>query len=82
MISKDKEAKKTFASNDGLRKVQQIKAEEGSKLQESIEELIALYPKDIAQYYSADYENVLVDKVWNWFDELPIMFVSIKVKSR
>ena len=56
-----------FASNEGLRKVQKIRPEEGSKLQEAIEELIAIYPSDIAQFYSANYENVLVEKVnWKW----------------
>lgn len=62
-MAKDKEIKKVFASNEGLRKVQQIKLEDGSKLQEAVEELVALYPADIAQFYSANYENVLMDKV-------------------
>lgn len=43
--------------------MQQIGAEEGSKLQEAVEELVALYPADIAQFYSAQYEQVLMDKV-------------------
>lgn len=63
IVINNKEAKKNFAANEGLRKVQQIKGEEGSKLQEAIEELVALYPKDIAQFYSSEYENVLMDKV-------------------
>lgn len=63
LVAKDKDTKKVFASNEGLRKVQQIKPEEGSKLQEAVEELVALYPADIAQFYSADYENVLMNKV-------------------
>jgi hypothetical protein len=33
LIVKDKEAKKNFAANEGLKKIQKIKAEEGSKLQ-------------------------------------------------
>ena len=36
IVAKDKEAKKNFASNEGLRKVQKIRPEEGSKLQEAI----------------------------------------------
>lgn len=55
IVAKDKEAKKNFAANEGLRKVQHIKAEEGSKLHEAIEELVSIYPADIAQFYSADY---------------------------
>ncbi len=55
IVAKDKEAKKNFAANEGLRKVQQIKCEEGSKLKEAVEELVALYPADIAQFYSANY---------------------------
>jgi hypothetical protein len=46
-----------------LRKIQQIKPEEGSKLQEAVDELIAIYPADIAQFYSAEYEQVLMNKV-------------------
>lgn len=63
IVAKDKEAKKNFAGNEGLRKIQQIKPEEGSKLQEAVDELIALYPADIAQFYSAEYEQVLMNKV-------------------
>ena len=63
LVAKDKEVKKNFAANDGLRKVQQIKPEEGSKLEEAVEEVVALYPADIAQFYSAHYEQVLMDKV-------------------
>lgn len=37
IVAKDKEAKKNFAANEGLRKVQQIHPEEGSKLQEAID---------------------------------------------
>jgi hypothetical protein len=37
IVAKDKESKKNFAANEGLRKIQQIKPEEGSKLQEAIE---------------------------------------------
>jgi hypothetical protein len=63
IVAKDKEAKKNFAANEGLRKVQQIKPDEGSKLQEAIEELVAIYPADIAQFYSSEYEQVLMNKV-------------------
>lgn len=37
IIGKDKESKKNFAANEGLRKVQQIKCEEGSKLKEAVQ---------------------------------------------
>ena len=63
LIAKDATAKKNFAANEGLRKVQQLKPEEGSKLQEAVEELVAIYPQDIAQFYSQSYEQVLIDKV-------------------
>lgn len=53
IVAKDKEAKKNFAANEGLRKVQQIKPEEGSKLQEAIGELVSIYPPDIAQFYNS-----------------------------
>lgn len=43
--------------------MQQIKTAEGSKLQEAVDELVAIYPADIAQFYSAEYEQQLVNKV-------------------
>ena len=46
IIAKDKEAKKNFAANEGLRKVQQIKTSEGSKLQEAIDELVNIKIKE------------------------------------
>ena len=63
IVAKDKEAKKNFAANEGLRKVQQIKAEDSSKLKEAIDQLVAIYPADIAQFYSYTYEQVLMNKV-------------------
>lgn len=63
IVAKDKEAKKNFAANEGLRKIQQIKPPEGSKLQEAIDEVLAIYPADIAQFYSSEYEQQLVNKV-------------------
>lgn len=49
--------------NDGLRKIQQIKADPGSKLKQYIDEIISIYPNDIAQYYSASYQEALINKV-------------------
>jgi hypothetical protein len=62
-VGKEKEVRKNFAANEGLRKIQKIKCEEGSKLKEAIEELVAMYPSELAQFYSASYENVLINKV-------------------
>ena len=47
IIAKDKEAKKTFASDDGLRKVLKISPEQDSKLEETVEELLSLYSPDV-----------------------------------
>lgn len=49
--------------NEGLRKIQEIKTEPGSKLKTYIDEILSLYPSDIAQYYSASYQEALINKV-------------------
>jgi hypothetical protein len=49
--------------NEGLRKIQEIKSEPGSKLKEYIDEIISIFPIDIAQFYSATYQEALINKV-------------------
>lgn len=49
--------------NDGLRKIQELKCEPGSKLKQYVDEIISIYPKDITQYYSASYQEALISKV-------------------
>ena len=52
MVAKDKEAKKLFASDDGLRKVLKLKPEHDSKLEETVEEMLALYSPDVIEHFS------------------------------
>jgi hypothetical protein len=59
-LGKSKEAQKNFVMEEGLRKIQAIKAEPGSKLREAIDEIIGMFPTDIIQFYSPNYEQTLV----------------------
>jgi hypothetical protein len=52
-----------FVQSGGLQKVQQMRAEEGSKLQEYINAINACYPPEIVQYYSPNYAKALLKKL-------------------
>lgn len=45
-----------FVLSEGLKKIQEIKAQPGSKLRQFIDEINSFYPPEIIQYYSAGYE--------------------------
>ena len=57
------EALRTFVQRGGLRKIQEIKAPAGSKLKDYIEEINRLYPPEIVQYYSPQYEEQIIKKI-------------------
>jgi hypothetical protein len=54
---------RAFVQNEGLKKIQDIKAHPGSKLKQYIDEINTLYPQDIIQYYSPDYAATLMKKL-------------------
>ena len=57
------EAKRTFVQSGGFQKIQEIKAEPGSKLAEYIDEINNYYPPDIVNYYSPNYAETLLKKM-------------------
>ncbi|CAK68198.1 unnamed protein product (macronuclear) [Paramecium tetraurelia] len=56
-------AAKKFVLSEGLKKIQEIKANPGSKLRQYIDEINSFYPPEIIQYYSAGYEQQLLKKL-------------------
>ena len=49
--------------SEGLKKLQNIKPANSSKLKYYIEEINNLYPPEIIQYYSPDYASTLMKKL-------------------
>ncbi|CAD8161983.1 unnamed protein product [Paramecium octaurelia] len=62
-LPNDNAAKKQFVLSEGLKKIQEIKANPGSKLRQYIDEINSYYPPEIIQYYSAGYEQQLLKKL-------------------
>ncbi len=47
----------------GFQKIQEIQAEQGSKLREYIDEINSHYPQDIVNYYSPNYADKLLKRL-------------------
>lgn len=62
-LPNDPAAKKSFIQSGGLKSIQQIKSEPGQKLKQYVDEINALYPLEIVQYYSPGYEQTLLNKL-------------------
>lgn len=62
-LPNDPAAKKSFIQSGGLKKIQEIKADPGNKLKQYVDEINALYPLEIVQYYSPGYEQTLLKKL-------------------
>ena len=54
---------RAFVLSGGLKKIQEIKAEQGTKLRQCIDEINSFYPQEIIQYYSPSYEATLMKKL-------------------
>ena len=49
--------------SEGLKKIQDIKAQPGTKLRQYIDEINSHYPQEIVQFYSPDYASTLLKKL-------------------
>jgi len=63
VLPNDLNARRSFVQSGGLQKIQEVKAEMGSKLHDYIEEINLLYPPEIVQYYSPNYADALLKKM-------------------
>eukprot|EP00811_Abedinium_folium_P007245 NODE_16684_length_983_cov_3.262850.p1 GENE.NODE_16684_length_983_cov_3.262850~~NODE_16684_length_983_cov_3.262850.p1 ORF type:complete len:211 (+),score=73.93 NODE_16684_length_983_cov_3.262850:38-670(+) len=63
VLPNDISARRSFVQSGGLQKIQETKAEVGSKLHDYIDEINMLYPPEIVQYYSPNYAETLLKKM-------------------
>mmetsp|Transcript_46639 Transcript_46639/g.110909 ORF Transcript_46639/g.110909 Transcript_46639/m.110909 type:complete len:508 (-) Transcript_46639:150-1673(-) len=63
VLPNDLNARRSFVQSGGLQKIQDVKAEVGSKLHDYIDEINMLYPPEIVQYYSPNYAETLLKKM-------------------
>jgi len=63
VLPNDLNARRSFVQSGGLQKIQEVKAEVGSKLHDYIDEINMLYPPEIVQYYSPNYSETLLKKM-------------------
>ncbi|XP_051466640.1 sperm-associated antigen 6 isoform X1 [Apus apus] len=66
VLPHDSKARRLFVTTGGLKKVQEIKAEPGSLLQEYINIINNCYPEEIVRYYSPGYSEILLERVENY----------------
>ncbi|XP_071591160.1 sperm-associated antigen 6 isoform X3 [Heliangelus exortis] len=66
VLPHDSQARRLFVTSGGLKKVQEIKAEPGSVLQEYINIINSCYPEEIVRYYSPGYSEILLERVENY----------------
>ncbi|XP_070709369.1 sperm-associated antigen 6 [Pempheris klunzingeri] len=66
VLPHDSKARRLFVTSGGLKKVQEIKAEPGSSLQEHINAINSCFPEEIVRYYSPGYSEVLLQRLENY----------------
>jgi len=66
ILPQDPKARRNFVTSGGLKKVQEIKAEPGSALGESIAAINGCFPEEIVKYYSPGYSEALLQRVDNF----------------
>ncbi|KAM9839486.1 sperm-associated antigen 6 [Aulostomus maculatus] len=66
VLPHDSKARRLFVTSGGLKKVQEIKAEPGSELQEYINAINSCFPEEIVRYYSPGYSDVLLQRLDNY----------------
>ena len=69
VLPNDPSARRLFVTSGGLKKVQLIKTEPGSALQEHIQAINACFPEEIVRYYSPGYSEALLERVENFKPE-------------
>jgi len=63
VLPNDPSARRLFVTSGGLKKVQEIKSEPGSALQEHINAINGCFPEEIVRYYSPGYSEALLQRV-------------------
>ncbi|EGD76596.1 sperm associated antigen 6 [Salpingoeca rosetta] len=63
ILPSDAKARKQFVTSGGLKKIQEIQAEEGSDLSEAILTINECFPEEIVRYYSPGYSETLLQRL-------------------
>jgi hypothetical protein len=63
VLPNDVAARRAFVTSGGLQKLQEIRAEPGSKLAEYVEIINSCYPPEIVKYYSPGYSQTLLESI-------------------
>lgn len=63
VLPNDAKARKLFVTSGGLKKIQEIHAEEGSQLAEAIGVINSSFPPEIVKYYSPGYSDTLLERL-------------------
>ncbi|XP_044195759.1 sperm-associated antigen 6 [Thunnus albacares] len=66
VLPHDSKARRLFVTSGGLKKVQEIKAEPGTPLQEYINSINSCFPEEIVRYYSPGYSDILLERLENY----------------
>ncbi|XP_067869817.1 sperm-associated antigen 6 isoform X5 [Heterodontus francisci] len=66
VLPHDTKARRLFVTSGGLKKIQEIKTEPGSIMQEYINGINNCYPEEIVRYYSPGYSDALLERVENY----------------
>merc|ERR1711988_312283 len=63
VLPNDLQSRRSFVQSGGLQKIQEVKADVGSKLRDYIDEINHLYPPEIVNYYSPNYAETLLKRM-------------------
>jgi len=63
VLPNDAKQRKLFVTSGGLKKIQEIKADEGSALAESIDKINSAFPAEIVKYYTPGYSDALLNRL-------------------
>lgn len=66
VLPHDSKARRLFTTTGGLKKVQEMNAEEGSELAQHIQAVRKCFPEEILKYYSPNYNEQLLETLENF----------------
>ncbi|KAB0790956.1 hypothetical protein PPYR_02756 [Photinus pyralis] len=81
VLPNDPKARRLFVTSGGLKKVQEIQAEPGSRLMEYITIINACFPEEIVRYYSPNYPETLLDAVEQYSPQIMTMLRETKLRD-
>ncbi|XP_069705435.1 sperm-associated antigen 6-like [Periplaneta americana] len=74
ILPNDPKARRLFVKTGGLKKIQEIQTEPGTKLMEYITIINYCFPKEIVRYYSPGYPETLLEHVELYMPQIPAIY--------